>query len=67
MRHEPTSGYEDPSLNYRVTWKSSLDGGSEIHEKIFISRDQGWDFYQDMQKSWRAYAETWEHIPAEES
>lgn len=66
MRHEPTSGYEDPSLNYRVTWKSlslEKDDGA-ICEKVFTSRDQGWDFYQDMQKSPRAYGVTWEHIPA---
>lgn len=66
MRHEPTSGYEDPSLNYRVTWKSlslEKDDGT-VHEKVFTSRDQGWDFYQDMQKSPRASGATWEHIPA---
>lgn len=63
MRHEPTSGFEDPDLNYRVTWRSVNEGGT-THERIFTSRDQGWDFYQDMQKSPRAYGATWEHIPA---
>lgn len=62
MRHEPTSGYEDPDLNYRVTWKSVDEGGGETHERVFTSRDQGWDFYQDMQKSAHAYGATWEHI-----
>ena len=63
MRHEPTSGYEDSSLNYRVTWKS-VDGGNETHERVFTNMDHGWDFYQDMQKSPGAYGATWEHIPA---
>jgi len=63
MRHEPTSGYEDPSLKYRVTWRSVEESG-KTYEKVFTSRDQGWDFYQDMQKSPRAYGATWEHIPA---
>lgn len=63
MRHEPTSGYEDPSLNYRITWKS-IDGGGQIKERVFTSRDEGWDFYQDRQKSRHAYDATWEHIPA---
>lgn len=64
MRHEPSSGYEDPSLNYRVTWRS-VDEGGTTHEEIFTSRDQGWDFYQSKQKSPNAYAATWEHIPAQ--
>jgi hypothetical protein len=63
VRHEPTSGYEDPSLNYRVTWRSVDDGGT-THERVFTSRDQGWDFYQQMQRSASAYGESWEHIPA---
>jgi hypothetical protein len=63
MRHEPTSGYEDATLNYRVTWRSVDDGGS-THEEIFVSRDQGWDFYERQRKSPDAYAVTWEHIPA---
>lgn len=45
LRHEPTSGYEDPNLNYRVTWK---DASGETQERIFTSRHQGWDFYEDM-------------------
>lgn len=63
MRPEPTSGYEDASLNYRVTWKV-IDGGGEIHEEIFTSRDQGWDRYQDLQKASCAYGTEWENIPA---
>jgi hypothetical protein len=63
MRHEPTSGYEDDRLNYRVTWKSMDDG--DVHEEIFVSRDQGWDFYQMKQKSAHSYGATWEHIPAQ--
>lgn len=63
MRHEPTSGYEDPSLNYRVTWRS-VDEGGTTHDEVFTSRDQGWDFYQQKQGSAGAYDVTWEHIPA---
>lgn len=64
VRHEPTSGYEDPALNYRVTWRAVGEGGA-THERIFISRDAGWDFKVDMEKSANAYAVTWEHIPAQ--
>ena len=64
MRHEPTSGYEDPSLNYRVTWKV-MDSGGVVEERIFISRDEGWDFYESKKKSPHAYGATWEHIPAQ--
>jgi len=64
MRHEPTSGYEDPSRNYRVTWKSYDEGDDTVYEEIFTSRDQGWDFYQAKKKSPRAYGATWDHIPA---
>ena len=63
MRHEPTSGYEDPNLNYRVTWQP-MDGSGTTQERVFTSRDQGWDFYQDMQKSAGALAVTWDHISA---
>ncbi|MDQ0095010.1 hypothetical protein J2T21_002905 [Paeniglutamicibacter psychrophenolicus] len=62
MRHEPTSGYEDPNLKYRVTWRSVEESG-KTYEEVFTSRDQGWDFYQDMQMSPRAYGAKWEHIP----
>lgn len=63
MRHEPTTGYEDPSLNYRVRWKS-VDEGGKAYERVFTSRDQGWDFYQDKKKSPRAYDVDWTHISA---
>jgi hypothetical protein len=63
MRHEPSTGIEDASLNYRVTWRS-FTGSESTHERIFTSRDQGWDFYQDMQKGAGAYAVTWDHIKA---
>ena len=63
MRHEPTSGFEDSTLNYRVTWRS-VDEGGKTYEKIFTSRDHGWDFHQDKQRSPHAYSATWEHIPA---
>lgn len=59
MRHEASSGYEDPTLNYRVTWRSS-DGATQ--ERVFTSRDHGWDFYQDLRKE--TSSATWEHIPA---
>lgn len=64
MRHEPTSGYEDSSLNYRVAWRSVDEAGAH-HERIFTSRDHAWDFYEDMKKSAKVYAVTWEHIPAQ--
>lgn len=63
VRHEPSGGHEDPRLNYRVAW-TILDSGGEVGERIFASRDQGWDFYQEQQKSHRVYKVTWEHIPA---
>lgn len=55
MRHEPTSGIDDPNLNYRVTWVGHT---GETFERIFESRDEGWDFYQSKSDA------TWEHIPA---
>lgn len=64
MRHEPTSGYEDPSKNYRVTWKE-VDGDGEVFEEVFTSRDQGWDFYESKKGSSKSYGATWDHIPAE--
>lgn len=63
MRHEPTSGHDDPSLHYRVTWHS-VDEAGMAYERIFTERDQVWDFYQDMQGSARAYSVTWEHVAA---
>lgn len=64
MRHEPSSGYEDPTLNYRVAWMST-DGSGEMHEEIFVSRDQGWDFYEMKKKSLNATQVTWDHVPAQ--
>lgn len=64
MRHEPTSGYEDASLNYLVTWQP-MDGSGETHERVFTNRDAGWDFYQDKKKSAHASGATWTHIPAQ--
>lgn len=64
MRHEPTSGHDDPELNYRVTWKTfNFDGPDGEHERIFTDRDQAWSFYEDAQKG-KSYGATWEHIPA---
>ena len=64
MRHGPTSGYEDSSLNYRVTWKSLVDDDGTTYEEVFTSRDQGWDFYQDKRRSPRTYGATWDFISA---
>ena len=64
MRHEASSGYEDSSLNYRVTW-IKVDGNGQVEEKIFTSRDQGWDYYQMLKQSANSYNVTWEHIPAQ--
>jgi hypothetical protein len=48
-------------VTYRVSWKSMDDG--EQHTREFTDVDQGYDFYEDMQKSAHSYAVTWEHIP----
>jgi hypothetical protein len=64
MRHESSSGYEDSSLNYRVAW-IKVDGNGQVEEKIFTSRDQGWDYYQMLKNSAHSYNVTWEHIPAQ--
>lgn len=58
MRHEPSSGVEDPSRNYRVTWRS-VDEGGTTYEEIFTNRDQGWDRYEELQKAAYAYDATW--------
>lgn len=63
MRHESSSGLEDPDVNYRVTW-SPEGGGGETYERIFTGRDHGWDFYLDVKKSTSAYNVTWDHVPA---
>lgn len=60
MRHEATTGIEDPSCNYRVTWESDW----VTHERIFVSRDEAWDFYQGLKKSRDAFKSTWEIISA---
>jgi hypothetical protein len=41
-----------------------VDEGGETCERVFTSRDQGWDFKEDMERSAKAYDVTWEHIPA---
>jgi len=64
MRHEASSGFEDSSLNYLVTW-IRVDGNGQVEEKIFTSRDQGWDYYQMLKQSANSYNVTWEHIPAQ--
>ncbi|KYH45441.1 hypothetical protein AZH51_16065 [Branchiibius sp. NY16-3462-2] len=47
-------------VTYRVTWKT-YDG--EDHEREFTDIDQGYSFYEDMQKGASAYRVTWEHVP----
>jgi hypothetical protein len=64
MRQEASSGFEDSSLNYLVTW-IRVDGTGQVEEKIFTSRDQGWDYYQMLKQSANSYNVTWEHIPAQ--
>lgn len=64
MRHDASSGYEDASLNYRVSW-TIMDSGGKTDEKVFTSRDAGWDYYQMLKSSSAAYNVTWEHIPAQ--
>jgi hypothetical protein len=49
-------------VTYRVTWRS-VDSGGEQHTRDFSDVDQGYSFYQDMQKSGGAYDVTWAHVP----
>jgi hypothetical protein len=63
VRHEASSGFEDARFNYRVTW-IKYGGDGQVEEKIFTSRDQGWDYYQWLKKSANFHSATWEHIPA---
>ncbi len=48
-------------IHYRVTWKSIDDG--EEHTREFTDVDQGYDFYQQKQRSRHSYGATWEHLP----
>ena len=47
-------------ITYRVGWKS-LDDGEE-HSKEYSNIDHAWDYYNDLKKSARAYAVTYEHV-----
>lgn len=47
-------------VTYRVTWRT--DGGVH-HQEEFSDIDQGYSFYEAMQKSANAYGVTWDHIP----
>ena len=47
-------------VTYRVTWKT-YDG--EFHERDFSDVDQGYSFFEDMQKGATAHSVTWEHLP----
>lgn len=64
MRHEASSGYEDATLNYLVTW-TIMDGGGKTDEMVFTSRDAGWDYCQMLKSSSAAYNVSREHIPAQ--
>lgn len=48
-------------ITYRVTWKSPDTG--EDHSKDFVDVDNGYDFYQQMQRSVKASSVTWDHVP----
>lgn len=49
------------SVIYRVSWKS-IDDGDE-HARDFTDVDQGYSFYESMQKTAGAIHVTWEHVP----
>lgn len=46
-------------VTYRVAWTT----GGELHEKHFTDIDQGYSFYELMQKDANAFGVTWDHIP----
>lgn len=48
-------------ITYRVTWKS-IDTGEE-HVRDFNDIDQGYDFYQLMQRDAYSIKVTWDHVP----
>jgi hypothetical protein len=53
------AGGREP-VTYRVTWKSYDD--ANVHTREFTDIDDGYDFYQHMQKGARGYKVTWEHV-----
>jgi hypothetical protein len=46
-------------VTYRVTWETA-DGA---HEETFTDVDQGYDFYQQMQRKAYARHVAWAHVP----
>ncbi|MGW5097806.1 hypothetical protein ACWEQ1_26050 [Streptomyces nodosus] len=48
-------------ITYRVTWKNINTG--EEHAEDFNDVDQGYDFYQMMQRDAYAIKVTWDHVP----
>jgi len=64
MRHEPTSGYEDPALNYLVSYTSYDNGEIVRHEEVIKFRDTAWDRYQHLQKTTWASEVEYKFIPA---
>lgn len=43
---------------YRVTWKS-VEPAQEDHERVFTDIDQGYSFYEMMQRDANSYAVRW--------
>jgi hypothetical protein len=49
------------AVTYRVTWRNIDTGAEEVRE--FDDVDQGYDFYQMMQRDAHSTGATWEHLP----
>lgn len=49
-------------VTYRVSW-TSVDPAREQHTKEFTDVDQGYSFYEQMQRTAGTYAVTWDHVP----
>lgn len=48
-------------VTYRVTWRSSDDDST--HQREFTDIDQGYSFYEMVQKDARSHGARWEHVP----
>ncbi|MBB4714447.1 hypothetical protein [Streptomyces luteogriseus] len=47
---------------YRVTWKDVDTGPDVDHVRDFRDIDQGYDYYQMMQRHAGAYKVRWDHV-----
>jgi hypothetical protein len=51
---------EEVLTHYRVTWKSIETG--ELHVREFSDVDQGYSYYELMQRDSKSYGATWDHV-----